>query len=68
VGVLYSCIIKNLAKAVYGSNLPEEISRIAQEIDNGTEKCSEEEVIGRMDDRMVVLQQHTDGSGVLHIT
>jgi hypothetical protein len=59
--------LPNLAKAVYGSNLPEEISRSAQEIDNGTGKCSEEDVIERMDDRMIVLQQRGDGSGVLHI-
>ncbi|KAG1766802.1 hypothetical protein EDD22DRAFT_877389 [Suillus occidentalis] len=58
--------LPNLARAVYGSNLPEEISRSAQEIDDG--KCSEEEVIERMDDRMVVLQRRADGSSVLHIT
>lgn len=58
--------LPNLARAVYGSNLPEEISRSAQELDDG--KCSEEEVIERMDDRMVVLQRRADGSSVLHIT
>ncbi|KIK33184.1 hypothetical protein CY34DRAFT_813805 [Suillus luteus UH-Slu-Lm8-n1] len=57
--------LPNLARAVYGSNLPEEISRSAQEIDDG--KCSEEEVIERMDDRMAVLQRRPDSSGV-HIT
>ncbi|KAG1766813.1 hypothetical protein EDD22DRAFT_950396 [Suillus occidentalis] len=59
--------LPNLARAVYSSNLPEEeISRSAQEIDDG--KCSEEEVIKQMDDRMVILQRHPDGLGVLHIT
>lgn len=58
--------LPNLARAVYGSNLPEEVARSAQEIGDG--KCIEADVIGRMDDRMVFLQQRADGSGVLHIT
>lgn len=58
--------LPNLARAVYGSNLPEEISRSAQDMDEG--QCGEEEIIERMDGRMVVLQRRADGSDVLHIT
>jgi hypothetical protein len=31
-------------------------------------QCGEEEIIERMDGRMVVLQRRADGSDVLHIT
>ncbi|KAG0695812.1 hypothetical protein DFH29DRAFT_252947 [Suillus ampliporus] len=56
--------LPNIARITHGSNLPEEISRLAQEIDDGTGKCSERDVVGQMGDRVIVLRQHGDGLDV----
>lgn len=60
--------LPNIARITHGSNLPEEISRLAQEIDDGTGKCSERDVIGQMGDRVIVLRQHGDGLDVFQVT
>ncbi|KAG1776024.1 hypothetical protein EV702DRAFT_361524 [Suillus placidus] len=60
--------LSNIARIIYGSNLPEEMSLLAQEIDDGTGKCVEQDVIEQIGDRTIVLQQHDDGSDVLRFT
>jgi hypothetical protein len=68
---LCSCIdnFKNIARIVHGSNLPEEVSRSAHDIDDGTgRQCSERGVIAKMGDRAIILQPRGDGSHVLQVT
>lgn len=60
--------LSNIARIIYGSNIPEEISLLAQELDDGTGKSVEQDVIEQIGDRTIVLQQHDDGSDVLRFT
>ncbi|KAG2139690.1 hypothetical protein DEU56DRAFT_911953 [Suillus clintonianus] len=41
--------LSNIARIIHGSNLPEEMSLLAQEIDDGTGKRTEQDVIGQID-------------------
>ncbi|KAG1740331.1 hypothetical protein EDB19DRAFT_781034 [Suillus lakei] len=60
--------LPNVARIIHGSNLPEEMSLLAQELDDGTGICIEQDVIGRIGDRTVVLRQRDNGSDVLQFT
>lgn len=61
--------LKNIARIVHGSNLPEEVSRSVHDIDDGTgRQCSERDVIAKMGDRAIILQPRDDGSHFLQVS
>jgi hypothetical protein len=65
---LYSLFDQNIARIAHGSNLPEEVSRLVQDINDGIDRqCSERDVIARMGHRAVVLQSRGYDSDVLQV-
>ena len=65
----YSFTDKNVARALHGSSLPGEVSRLVRDVDDGNSgNCSERDVIEKIGDRAVILHPRGDGSRVLQVT